>query len=128
MPWGDGQLFVGYRVTPGRVADRFRVGSRYHALISLRTTKHRGDILTYRVRQRIVGGLLAREEWLEAEVDHPTHQLELTIVFPKGRSCQKASVVQEGTNERILLTRRSVSRRRDGREIHTWSTRKPPLG
>jgi hypothetical protein len=126
--WGDGQLFVGYRVTPGRVADRFRVGSRYQTLISLRDTKHRGDVLSYRVRRRIVGGFPGEEEWLEAEVDHPTHYLEMAVIFPKGRPCQGASVVEVSTNHRTGLSLSSVKRRRDGREILTWTTRKPPVG
>lgn len=126
--WGEGQLFVGYRVTPGRVADRFRVGSRYNTLISLRDTKHRGDTLTYQMRRRIIDGFQNKEEWFEAEVDHPTHRLKVSIIFPKERPCREISVVQTGTNQRIPIPKRSVQQRRDGRQVFTWSMSKPPLG
>ncbi len=126
--WGDGQLFTGYRVAPGRVADRFKVGSRYHTLISLRDTKHCGDVLNYRVRRRIVQGFANKDEWLEAEVDHATHKLKLCVIFPADRVCQAASVIQAGTNKRILLTGRSFRQKSDGRQFLTWTVNKPPLG
>jgi hypothetical protein len=106
--WGDGQMFVGYRVSPGRVADRFRVGSRYRTLISLRETKNRGDLLSYRVRRRIVGGFTHDEEWLEVEVDHPTRDLSVAVTFPKERHCRSAWLVEASTNGQRPIPTRST--------------------
>jgi hypothetical protein len=126
--WGDGQIFVGYRVKPGRIADRIKVGSRYRTLISLRETKHRGDLLTYRIRRRIVDGFTTENEWHEVDVDHPTRQLGVTIVFPTDRPCKQASIVRATTGQHTPLTDQNLRVSRSGHQVLTWSIKKPLLG
>ena len=55
--WGDGDLLAEYSCSPGVVADRYREGDRWNLLISLRETKHKGDITEFhiaRVKKRVL--------------------------------------------------------------------------
>jgi hypothetical protein len=42
--WGDGDVLAEYKCSPGFEADRYLEGDRWNILISLRETKHRGDV------------------------------------------------------------------------------------
>jgi hypothetical protein len=126
--WGDGQMFIGYRVTPGKAVDRFKMGARYQTLISLRETKQRGDTFNYRMRQRIIDGFTAQEEWLEVEVDHPTRLVRVTILFPKDRPCQLVRIIEASTNREVGSSRPRVSRQTNGRTCLVWSISRPRLG
>lgn len=126
--WGDGKIFEGYRVTPGKVVDRFQVGHRFHTLIALRETKNRGDEMTYRVRRRILDGFLQPQEWLETEIDHPTAQLRLSVIFPKERPCVSVSIVRASDGHRLPLPQSAVKQGEDGRVTLTYSLDEPQLG
>ena len=96
--------------------------------MSRREIKHRGDVLTYRIRQRIANGFTEGEEWLETEVDHPTHYLELNIVFPKARQCRQAVLVETSTTKRTPLSSQAFKKMRNGTQILTWSVKNPTIG
>ena len=42
--WGDGQILVGYRCSPGTPVDRYRSGHKTYILISRREVKNKGEI------------------------------------------------------------------------------------
>ena len=48
--WGDGEILINYRCTPGTVVDRYRPGMKTFLLISLRETKHRGNVDNFKIK------------------------------------------------------------------------------
>lgn len=46
--WGQGQVLADYRCAPGQVVDRWQEGDRSTVLISLRETKHAGEVRGHR--------------------------------------------------------------------------------
>ena len=49
--WGDGDVLAAYACSPGVVADRYQEGDRWNILISLRETKHKGDITEFHIER-----------------------------------------------------------------------------
>ncbi|MGD8998575.1 MAG: hypothetical protein PVH80_10740, partial [Anaerolineae bacterium] len=42
--WGDGEILLNYRCTPGAPVDRYRSGYKTTILISRRQVKNKGDV------------------------------------------------------------------------------------
>lgn len=126
--WGDGDLFADYRVRPGVVADRFRLGPRHITLISLREIKNRGDTLHLQIQRTIAHGWPAAEEWLETLVSHRTDRLRLRVVFPAERPPRRVWLVEERSGVGRELTGRHWTGDEQGRTVISWQRRDPPVG
>ncbi len=92
--WGDGEILLDYRCTPGNLVDRYRPGQKTLLLISLREIKNRGDEDVLHITWRIRGGFLRRREQWETEVNHQTSEMELKIIFPEKRPPQEVWLVE----------------------------------
>lgn len=125
--WGDGDLFAEYSCSPGMPVDRFKEGSRYYTLISLREIKRRGDVLHFRIRRVIRNGFRGAEESWETETQHRTGRLRVAIIFPKERPCQEASLVQKNENRAHRLGAEHFRTLEDGRQILEWEMSHPRL-
>jgi hypothetical protein len=125
--WGDGEILAEYRCSPGLPVDAYREGTRTVVLISLRELKNRGDRLVFQTHRRVVGGFLRAEECWETEIYHRTARVEVQIIFPPERPCQRATVTVQRTARTVALgpeCRRSLP---DGRQALIWSLDKPRL-
>ena len=125
--WGDGEIFAEYRCSPGVPVDCYQDGSRHTVLISLREIKSRGDVLNLTIRRKIVGGFRTPDESWETAIYHRIRHLSISIVFPQGRSCQKATVTQRSTSKTIVLGRDHLRFLGDGRQALSWEIRNPRL-
>jgi len=125
--WGDGELFARYRCQPGVPVDFYEDGSKHNVLISLRETKDRGDILELWIERVIRDGLLEEHEWFEIEIDHLMRNLRMSIVFPKGRPCRRATLSRRSTGKTMLLSQNHFALLPDGRQRLTWDTKCPKL-
>jgi hypothetical protein len=83
--WGDGEILLDYRCTPGVPVDRYTPGQKTYILISLREVKHRGDIDVFNIEWGIRGGFVRETELWETEVTHRTKRLKIQVIFPKSR-------------------------------------------
>jgi hypothetical protein len=126
--WGQGQVTARYRVSPGVVADRFRVGAREVAVISFRDVKKRGDVVKLEVERDVMYGWSEHEEWLEARVSHRTKVLRLEVVFPVVRLPTKAWVTQELSQLRTELGKGHIRRNERGRTVLVWQKLNPVVG
>lgn len=125
--WGDGDIFVDYRCSPGKAVDRYREGHRHHVLISLRETKQRGDEAEFYITRRIRKGFTkSTEEW-QTEVNHPTTQLSVSIIFPRTRSPKRLFLIEQNSTKTFTLGPDHRHTLPDGREKVTWSTNAPRL-
>jgi len=125
--WGDGELFAAYHCQPGVPVDIYEDGSKYNVLISLRETKNKGDVLELWIERVIKGGFLEEQEWFETEIDHWMNQMRVSIIFPKGRPCRRATLSRRSTAQTILLPQDDFALLPDGRQKLTWETNHPKL-
>jgi hypothetical protein len=62
--WGDGEILVDYRCSPGMPVDRYRSGYKTYVLISRREIKNEGDVDEFNVEWGIRQGFLrCTEQW-----------------------------------------------------------------
>lgn len=126
--WGEGDIFAQYRVSPGRVADRYQEGDRWTVLISLRESKQRGDVEEFAMERTVTGGFTRAEEWRQVEIRHPTRHLRLAVIFPRGRPCRRAFLTRRSRNHSLELDSRHFLALPDGRQMVRWeTTHVPPL-
>lgn len=125
--WGDGKFLCNYKCQSGVPVDIYEDGSKHNILISLRETKNKGDEIELWVERTIRGGFTADEEWLETEVDHLMRKLTLSIAFPKGRPCRRATLSRRSTGKVTPLPQKHFALLPDGRQKLTWETRRPRL-
>jgi hypothetical protein len=48
--WGDGEILLDYRCSPGTPVDRYRSGHKTYILVSRREAKNRGDVDEFNIR------------------------------------------------------------------------------
>ena len=120
--WGEGDIFVDYRCTPGTVVDYYREGDRWNILISLRETKSKGDIEEFHIERTITDGFTKAEEWFQAEIRHPTRRLYMAVILPAARPCRRALLRERSQNRTTVLGPQHVRTLPDGRQLITWET------
>jgi hypothetical protein len=123
--WGDGDVVAGYKCTPGVPVDFFRIGPRRLMLISLRQTKNRDDVMEFNIERKVKNGFTGQEEWLEVETRYPTRRLRISVLFPKGRPCQRARLVERRADRTTNLGAEHFGQTGDGRQVVAWETTKP---
>ena len=123
--WGDGEILLNYRCSPGVVVDRWRPGKKTYILISLREVKHRGDIEKFHIEWGIRNGFLRKTELWETEVNHRTKRFRIQIVFPKTRPPTQIWLVEESRWRTHHLGQDAKAQLPDGRWQVYWETRWP---
>jgi len=125
--WGDGQILIGYRCSPGKLVDLYRPGNKTYLLISLREIRNRGDIDRFNIEWRIRNGFKRKTELWETGVGHRTRRLRIQVVFPKDRPPIQAWLVEEVRRRKHLLGEEAKVRLPDGRWQVSWKTRWPQM-
>ena len=123
--WGDGEIFADYKCSPGVVVDRYKEGDRWNILISLRETKSRGDITDFFIERTVKNGFLQANEWWQVEVWYKTQRLTLSLIFPKGRHCQRALLQTRSDNRSTILDQPQFHLLPDGRQLLRWEAINP---
>ena len=122
--WGDGEILIKYRCTPGIPVDRYQFGHKTHILISRREVKNKGDVDTFNIEWGIHQGFLQRTEHWETHVIHRMKHLKINVIFPKSRPPQYAKLIKSNRQRSHSLEK---SRLPGGRWLVAWETRKPRL-
>lgn len=120
--WGDGDMLEDYTCSPGVVVDKYQEGDRWNILISLRETKSKGDIEEFSIERTEKNGFMKAEEWLQTEVRRRIRRLQMAIIFPKKRHCQRAILLQRRHNRVAVLGPEAYHTLPDGRQRLTWET------
>lgn len=123
--WGDGSIFADYKCSPGVEVDRYRDGYRYNILISLRETKHRGDETTFHIERTIRNGFTKREELFQTDINHRTHKLAMSIIFPHSRLPISVRLVEQNASRTTTLDVNHRQLLPDGRQRYTWQVKSP---
>lgn len=126
--WGDGNIFADYKCSPGVAVDRYQQGNVWRILISLRQTKHKGDIETFHIERAIEDGFIKAVEHFQARIDHPTQHLSMSVIFPAKRFPKRVGVVEQRTNRTTELDSSNIQNLPDGQVLATWSMEYPKVG
>ena len=118
----DGKTVADYKCSPGVLVDQYREGDRWNMLISLRETKHRRDVVEFHIERKVKAGFTKAEEWQQAEIRHRTERLQMAVIFPKSRPCQRATVPQRSRHHVLVVGPEHSRCLPDGRQKVTWET------
>ena len=125
--WGDGEILIDYRCSPGVVVDRYRPGQKTFLLISLREPKRRGDIDEFNIEWKMRDGFTRSRELWETEIRHRTKKITMKIIFPKARRPQNAWMVELLRRRKHQLGPEAKRRLHDGRWLVNWDCDRPKL-
>ncbi len=123
--WGDGEIFADYKCSPGVAVDTYREGHRFNILISLRATKHSGDVEAFRIDRTIRDGFVRPVEDFQIEIDHRTSRFAMSVVFPLERQPKKVTLIEQNSTRSMVLGPENRTDLADGRCEYIWSTAKP---
>ncbi len=126
--WGDGDIFAAYRCSPGVAVDRYREGHRWRVLISLRGTRNCGDIEEFHIERTIRDGFTRAVEDFQTEVDHTTHRLALSVVFPRERLPKQVLLLEQHAGRSSALGPEHRLTLPDGRALVRWEAERPRRG
>jgi hypothetical protein len=124
--WGDGDILIDYRCTPGKAVDQYRLGHKTYILISRREVKNRRDIDEFNIKWNMRDGFLRRTEQWETHVKHPMKSLKISVVFPKSRPPQRTTLI-ESNRQRSHNLNEQIRKKPDGRWQITWEAHRPHL-
>ncbi len=125
--WGDGQILLNYRCSPGREVDRYRRGYKTHILISLRGEKQRGDEDEFIIEWDLLDGFPTDREHHEVEISHRTKNVRIEVIFPSTRPPLKVCLLEQLRRRVHQLPPGAVVQLPDGRWRAWWETHHPRL-
>lgn len=125
--WGDGEILIDYRCSPGVVVDSYRPAQKTFLLISLREPKRRGDIDEFHIEWKIQDGFMRSKELWETEIRHRTKRISMKVIFPKARPPLNTWIVETLRRRKNLLGPGAKRRLPDGRRLVTWECDRPKL-
>jgi hypothetical protein len=123
--WGDGQILVDYKCTPGVPVDQYRLDYKTFILISLREVRNKEDIDNFNIEWSIWGGFLRQTEQWGTEIRRPVGKLKVSIIFPKKRPPQRIALVEKSRQRRLSLGKNAIQPLPDGRWRVTWKKNNP---
>ena len=113
--WGDGEILLKYRCSPGVPVDRYRPGQKTYILISLREVKHRGDVDEFHIQWQMRKCFPRKQEQWETEISHPTKRLVMRLIFPKDRPPFRTALIEDTRRKSTWLSESSQRQLPDGR-------------
>jgi hypothetical protein len=125
--WGDGEILVDYRCSPGTPVDRYRSGHKTYVLISRREVKNKGNVDEFNVEWGIRQGFLRPTEQWETHITHRTRRLKINVIFPKSRSPRSTTLIEHSRQRSHSLGTSAQVELPDGRWLVSWETRRPRL-
>jgi hypothetical protein len=125
--WGDGEILVNYRCTPGTPVDQYRSGYKTHVLISLREVKNKGDTDEFNIEWGVRKGFLLKTGFWATEISHRTKKAKVQVIFPESRPPLRVSMVEKNRKTTQNLEKDSIIELPDGRWMISWERSHPRL-
>ena len=123
--WGNGEILIDYRCSPGVPVDQYRSGHKTHILVSRREVKNRGDIDEFNIEWNIRNGFIRKNELWETSVNHPTNKLKTNLIFPRNRPPIKLFLNDGNKNKQKYLDKNEKHQLPDGRWVISWEVNQP---
>lgn len=126
--WGDGNILLNYKCSPGVAADQYKPDRKTFILISLRDAKQRGEIEDFHIQWEMDEAFTNDNEFWSTDISHRTKQLRLEVSFPIARPPVNArGIIRRGhVDETIELN--ELEKGLDGSWTIVWEVTKPKLG
>lgn len=125
--WGDGEIFADYQCSPGVAADIYKEGYRYKIVISLRSTKHKGDVEDIVIERTVKDGFITPVGNFRTQIDHPTDVLFLSVIFPASRPPRSVTLIEQNSQRSLPMGSDHVQHLSDERIKYHWESKKPHL-
>lgn len=125
--WGDGKILLNYRSSIGKAVDQYRLGYKTYLLLSLRDVKNRDEEDVYEISWDMRDGFLEETCFWETDISQRTQHLSMSVIFPKSRLPQKASVLEVNHRKTHPIKRDEFEVLPDGRVRVSWEREKPRL-
>lgn len=125
--WGDGDIFMDYRCSPGVVTDRYKEGYRWKILISLQHTYNRGEREAFVIERKINGGFTTAVGNFHTQIDHPTQDLSISVIFPQSRQPKQVSIIEQNWKRQHILGKEDQIPLSQGRTQYQFTVHKPRL-
>ena len=125
--WGDGDILINYRCSPGKPVDQYRSGHKTYTLISLREEKNKGDEEEYLIQWDWNDGFLSSTGYWATKINHWTKNVSVNITFPNDRPPSRWWISTSNYKQFSLLGSEALTRLPDGRWSITWGKKNPKL-
>lgn len=125
--WGDGDILLDFRCSPGIAVDRYRSGHKTLILISLRQVRNRGDKDELQIEWAMKNSFTGKTEEWTTSVSHRTRRLRIKVVFPAKRPPLKMLMIETNRRKHITLGKDNLKQLPDGRWLVSWEKEKPHL-
>ncbi|MBL8049636.1 MAG: hypothetical protein JNM46_00300 [Anaerolineales bacterium] len=125
--WGDVDVFLNYRCSPGIPVDQFRLGHKTCKLISLREFRNKGDIDEFNIEWDMQNGFLKNIGFWGTGIRYNTQKINLKIIFPQGRPPINVSITESNLQRTQILGPESRRLLLDGRIMIVWENLNPRL-
>ena len=125
--WGDGRILLNYKCSPGKLADRYRLGYKTHLVLSLREIKNRNDVDEFNIRWEIGNGFRKPDGFWDTDITHRTKRIQIYVIFPKNRPPQRASVLEINSGRTHRLRNEHFQTMPGGKVQISWEKNKPRL-
>ncbi len=125
--WGDGEIFATYKCTPGIAVDRYKEGYRWKILISLRCARNSGETERFVIERTVKEGFTTPIGNLQTQVDHPTKDLTIGVIFPRTRYPKMVTIIEQNAKRTHSLEKDHVIPLSQGRVHYQWRVHKPRL-
>ena len=123
--WGDGEVLLNFRCSPGKAVDCYRLGHKTLTLISLRQIRNRGEGDQLDIAWDMQNSFTREiEEWTTS-VSHKTSELTIHINFPAKRPPLKMWLIEANRQKQTELGKKHLRQLPDGRWQLTWEKTKP---
>jgi hypothetical protein len=125
--WGDGEILVNYRCSPGVPVDRYKLGHKTLILISLREIKQLGDMDEFNIQWEMKNGFRQAQESWETEISHTTRKAKIQVIFPQDRPPTRAIFIEASRQLGKIALNENRRQLPDGRWQVTWEIHRPRL-
>ena len=125
--WGDGEILIDYKCSPGFPSDQYQLGHKTIILISLREEKNKGDIDEFHIQWKMNDGFLTNTESWGTDIRHRTKKFKVLVIFPESRPPVCATIIESKRRKSYPLKEGAKIQLPDGRWQISWETSKPKL-
>lgn len=123
--WGEGEFPIDFKVSPGVIGDQYKKGHKTILNVSLREEKDKGDIDYFDISWGIQKGFTMKTESWSTGIRHRTHQVKVTIIFPKKRPPKRVKLIETASRRSKLLAENNITELSNGKWRIMWKKRKP---
>lgn len=107
--------------------DRHKEGYRWKILISLRSTRNKGEQEIFVIERKISDGFTTPVGNFQTQVDHPTKALTISVIFPATHHPKSVTAIEQNLKRTFHLGQEQMIPLSGERVQYQWQVHKPRL-